>query len=109
MMSKLKMIRDVLASIEGLKVYHYWRPRLEAPFCVWAEETEGDSLHTGNRKTEQVITGTIDYFTLTEYDEMVDVIQEKLNEVDVLAWSLSSVDFEEETNLIHYSWDWEIA
>lgn len=109
MMSKLIKIRDALNSIQGLKVYHYWRPRLEVPFCVWAEEGEGDSLHTGNHKTEQVITGTIDYFTKTEYDEMVDAIQDAINEVEVLGWNLSSVDYEEETNLIHYSWDWEIS
>lgn len=109
MMSKLIKIRDALNSIQGLKVYHYWRPRLEAPFCVWAEEGEGDSLHTGNRKTEQVITGTIDYFTKTEYDEMVDAIQDALDQVECLGWELNSVLYEEENNLIHYSWDWEVA
>lgn len=107
MMSKLLKIRDALNSIEGLKVYHYWRPRLEAPFCVWAEEGEGDSIWTNNHKQEQVITGTIDYFTLTEYDPMVDAIQEQLNQIETLGWNLSAVLYETDTNLIHYSWDWE--
>lgn len=109
MMSLLLTIRDALNKIEGLDVYHYWRPRLQAPFLVWAEESEGESLHTGNHKSEQVITGTIDYFTKTEYDPMVDTIQDKLNEIENLGWSLTSVDYEDETMLIHYSWDWEIA
>lgn len=109
MMSKLLKIRDALNSIEGLKVYHYWRPRLEAPFCVWAEEGEGDSIWTNNHKQEQVITGTIDYFTLTEYDPMVDAIQEQLNQIETLGWNLSAVLYETDTNLIHYSWDWETA
>lgn len=108
-MSLLTKIRDALISIEGLTVYHYWHPRLNAPYCIWAEEMEGDSIWTDNHKTEQVITGTIDYFTLTDLDPMVDTIQDKLNSVENLGWTLSSVQYEDETNLIHYSWDWEIA
>lgn len=108
MMSQLTKIRDSLTSIEDLKVYHYWRPKLEAPFLIWAEDGEGDSLHTGNHKSEQVITGTIDYYTLTDLDSMVDTIQDKLNTIECLGWELSSVDYEDETNLIHYTWDFEI-
>lgn len=107
MMSSLLRLRDALNSIEGLKVYHYWRPRLQAPYCVWAEDGEGDSIWSDNHQEKQIITGTIDYFTLTEYDQMVESIQNALNETEVLGWSLSSVDYEPETNLIHYSWDWE--
>ena len=109
MMSMLTRIRDALTGIDGLIVYHFWHPRLEAPYCIWAEESEGDSLHTGNHKTEQVITGTIDYFTKEDFDPMVDKIQDALNNVEVLGWSLSSVLYENETNLIHYTWDWEIS
>lgn len=109
MMSLLVKIRDALTSIEGLTVYHYWHPRLEAPYCIWAEEGEGDSLHTGNHKSEQVITGTIDYYTKTDFDPMVDTIQETLNSIENLGWNLDTVIYEDETNLIHFSWNWEIA
>lgn len=109
MMLQLKRIRDSLAAIEGLKVYHYWHPRLEPPFCIWQEEGEADSLWASNQKKEQVITGTIDYYTLTEFDPMVDKIQNAMNEIEVFGWTLSSVDYEDETMLIHYSWDWEIS
>ena len=109
MMSLLARIRDALTGIEGLTVYHYWHPRLEAPYCIWAEEGEGDSLHTGNHKSEQVITGTIDYYTKTDFDPMVDTIQETLNSIENLGWNLDTVIYEDETNLIHFSWNWEIA
>lgn len=109
MMSLLTKIRDALTSIEGLAVYHYWHPRLQAPFCIWQEEMEGDSLWGDNHKKEFVLTGTIDYYTLTEFDTNVDEIQNALNGIENCGWSLASVDFEQETNLIHYSWDWEIA
>ena len=109
MMSQLIKIRDALTSIEGLKVYHYWHPRLTAPYCIWAEEGEGDPLWTSNHKQEQIITGTIDYFTKTDLDPMVDNIQDALNGVENLGWNLDTVLYEDETGLIHFSWNWEIA
>lgn len=109
MMLNLKRLRDALTSINGLKVYHYWRPRLEAPFLVWQEDGEDNALHTSNHKAEQSIGGTIDYYTKDEYDVMVETIQATLNTIENLGWSLSSVQFEEETNLIHYEWTFSIA
>lgn len=109
MQEKLSKIKDALTSIENLKVYHYWRPRLQAPYLIWAEEGEGDSLWTSNHLQEQVIKGTVDYFTKTELDPVVDEIQEKLNGVEGLGWNLDTVMYEDETNLIHFSWNFEIA
>lgn len=109
MQEKLSKIKDALTSIENLKVYHYWRPRLQAPYLIWAEEGEGDSLWTSNHLQEQVIKGTVDYFTKTELDPIVDTIQEKLNGVESLGWNLEAVQYEDETNLIHFSWYFEIA
>ncbi len=109
MQEKLLIIKNLLTGIEGLRVYHYWRPRLQAPYCIWQEETEGESLHTDNKKTEQVISGSIDYFTKTDLDLMVDEIQNALNNAEMVAWSLESVDYEDETDLIHYVWSFEVA
>lgn len=109
MISQLIKIRDALTTVEGLKVYHYWRPKLNAPYCIWAEDGEGESLHTGNHKTEQVITGTVDYFTKTDFDETVDLIQNALNSLENCGWELSSVQYEDETNLIHFEWSFEIV
>ena len=109
MLQKIEIVKNALTSIPNLKVYHYWHPRLEAPFCIWAEDGEGDSLHSNNIKSEQVISGTIDYFTKIEYDTNVDLIQETLNNAECLAWQLNSVQYEEETNLIHYEWSFEVA
>ena len=78
MQSQLIKLRDALVSIENLKVYHYWHPRLEAPYCIWAEEGEGDSIWTSNHLHEQVIAGSVDYFTKLEFDPVVDEIQDKL-------------------------------
>lgn len=108
MQYQLMKIRDALVSIDGLRVYHYWRTKLEAPYCVWQEDGEGSSLWGSNHQQEQVITGTIDYFTKVEFDENVELIQEALNDLENCGWNLNNVDYEDETNLIHYTWDFQI-
>ena len=65
--TKLKTISDALTSIAGLNVYHYWRFGVDAPYCIWQEDGE-TSFEANNHKAEQGITGSVDYFTLTEYD-----------------------------------------
>lgn len=88
-------------------VTHFVRDT-QAPFMVWAEQGEDDSLHTDNHKSEQVIGGTVDFFTKSEFDGLVDDIQDILD-ANTLAWSLVSVMYEEETNLIHYQWNWSVS
>lgn len=105
--TKLKTISDALTSIAGLKVFHYWRFGADAPYCIWQEDGE-TSLQANNHKAEQGITGSVDYFTLTEYDGNVDAIQMALNSVENLAWRFDGSDYEEDTNLIHHHWRWTL-
>ena len=90
-------------------VYHYWRSRLAAPFVVWAEDGEGGSFDADDRKKEQVVTGFVDFFTRTEFDPIADTIQDALYglQSEPFTWRLDSVQYEDETNLIHYQWTWE--
>lgn len=107
---KLKTIRDALntTSAKG-KVYHYTRPAKSKPaFIVWQEDGEGDSADFDNHKAEQQIHGTIDCYTLTEFDPLLDEIQDALNDIEI-GWSLLSVQYEDETNLIHYEWEFNVV
>ena len=106
--SKLSKIEQALTAIPNLNVYHYLRPKLSAPFCVWQEDSESSSLEADNHKREQAIGGSVDYFTKTEYDPMVDNIQEALNSIDGCGWTYNSVQYEEETELIHHEWNWSV-
>lgn len=71
------------------------------------ETGEGESLHLNNQKDEQTIEGTIDLFTTIEYDHIIDDIQRVLNEKDI-SFVLSDVQYEEENDIIHYTWEWEL-
>jgi len=102
--AKLEPIGTALAAIVP-NTYHYWRPSKITPFLIWAEDGE-NGLEADDIKAEQAITGTADYYTKSEFDANVDSIQDCFNNLG-LSWRLESVMYEEETGLIHYSWDWE--
>lgn len=105
MQSKLRSFGDSLRGICP-EVWHYNRPtRTKPPFLIWAEDGESDTkISADNHKAEQAIHGYIDYFTLTEFDSAVDAVQDVLDEHGS-EWRLNDVQKEEETNLIHYSWE----
>lgn len=87
--------------------YHYWRsaPKGVDAYIVWAEDEESESLNADNKKQRQGIHGTIDFFTKQEFDSRIDELQEKLNTLENYSWRLNSVQYEDETNFIHYEWD----
>lgn len=104
LVSKTKILRDALKNVEGLKCYHIRKPAsVTAPYCVWQEETEGQSHYSDNIKSEQVVELTVDYFTKTEYDSMIDSIQNAMNAAQI-SWQLESFQYEDETKLLHYEW-----
>lgn len=106
LIKKLEKIKDTLNTIDAT-VYHYKAFNQTKDYIVWAESGEADSFHGDNRKTEQVITGTIDFFTKTEYSTIIDDIQNALNNAEI-SFLLNSVQYEEETNIIHYEWTFEV-
>lgn len=104
----LNDLKNLLLSI-GPPVFHYFADKQKNNYIVWAEDSEGDSLHADGQKVEGSITGTIDYFTKTENDPVVMQIEAALDSADDgLAWSLNSIQYEEDTGYIHYEWVWEV-
>ncbi len=104
---KLTDLRDALLQVT-LSTFHYEASHKPDKYIVWAEDGEADCLNADDQKTDQVLQGTIDYFTKTEYDSNFELIQEKLNSIDI-SWRLNSIQHEEETGYIHYEWVWEIV
>ena len=87
--------------------YHYTKGALTTvPYAVWQERGESD-FHSDNHKSERALEGVIDYFTLNECDTNADSIEEALVHMGA-SWSLSSVAFEDDTNLIPLHWDWAV-
>lgn len=111
LVNNLKTIRDALLTVDPSAVYHYQRPAREnlKRYIIWAEEGETNSLMVGNRKAEQQISGSVDLYTATEFDTWADDIQEALDALDHVTWELDSVQYEDETGLIHYAWTFTVV
>lgn len=108
MTAVLHNIRTALVEVTP-KCYHYHRPEgITDSYIVWQEDSEESSFEANNHKEEQQIHGTVDYFTLTEFDQNIDAIQETLNSI-MVGWRLNAVDYEDETNLIHYEWEFWVS
>lgn len=103
--AKLEPIGAAFAAIVQ-NSYHYWRPNINAPFLVWAEDQDV-GFEANNVHEEQAIQGTVDYFTKQEFDPAIDAIQKALDDLGA-SWYLNSVQYEDETNLIHYEWVWGV-
>lgn len=89
------------------KTFHFLAaPNTEAPYIVWAEDGAND-LAANNEHAEKVLTGTVDLFTRQEADPLISSIPSTMGRIPV-AYSLSVVQYEEETGLLHYTWDWEL-
>ncbi|RGO47693.1 hypothetical protein [Dorea formicigenerans] len=103
--NKIYRIRDALLTVSK-DVYHFEALEKKDKYIVWAEDGEGNSGHADNKKN-QVIQGTIDYFTKDDADPVVEEIQEAL-ELYKISYKLNSVQHEDETEYIHYEWIWEV-
>lgn len=86
------------------EVTHYRRGQTNR-FVVWAEDGEDVSFNADNHKREQQLTGLVDFYTKAEFDTIADDIQ-AIFDAEGVGWNLQSVQYEEETNLIHYQWRW---
>lgn len=107
MRSKLMKISEILKTITD-DVSHYEAMHKKDRYIVWAEDSEGSSVEGDDKKINQSIQGTIDYFTKQDFDENVDKIQEALTAA-CISFYLNSVEYEDETEYIHYEWVFEVA
>lgn len=87
-------------------VHHFTAPQnVTGSYIVWAEDGQADAVWADGEMQEQVITGTVDYYTKAEQDGNIRKIQSALN--NVCSWRLESIQYEDQ--LIHYEWVWEIG
>ena len=92
-------------SIEGAKVSHYRRLD-NTRYFVWQEETRAD-FEANNRHKEKAWSGTTDFFTKKEFDPLVDQLEDAYDAAGI-AWNLESAEYEDETGIIHYVWNWTV-
>lgn len=100
----LQPLQQALAALGDS--YHYTaRPNATPPYLVWAEDGAND-LESNNAHGERMYQGTIDLYTKTENDPLMDQVPQALEAIGA-AWYLNSVQYEDDTGLIHWEWVWE--
>ena len=102
----LSDIKTALLTV-GVPVNHYKAHKKTDKYIVWAEDSQADSLWADGKMQEQILSGTIDYFTKTEYDTNFSAIQTALSNA-VISYRINSIQYEEETGYIHYEWVFEV-
>lgn len=101
-------VKNALLGVLPGKVHHnIAEPGEEAPYIVWAEDGQSDSLHSDEIMTDQVIEGTIDLFSKIEYDPLFAGIQTALNDAGI-PFRLNYSGYETDTKLFHNEWVWNI-
>lgn len=103
----LNDIKNALLTVTN-KVYHHDATGAKGNYIVWAEDGSGDTVFADGVMQEQVITGTIDYFTKIEYDPLFGAIQDALKTAGI-PFRLESIQHESDTKYIHYEWSFEVA
>lgn len=102
MLSSLEIVKNALTNISG-NVFHFDAVNADAPYIVWAEDNEYNSLAVDEYKAFQTIEGTIDLYTKNEGDSLIEAIPNALTDAGVV-WVYNSTQYEDETELIHYEW-----
>lgn len=75
-------------------------------YFVWREDGEND-LSADGEHAEQAVTGFTDLFTPIEFDPWAKALEDSLTRFGI-SWSLRDVQYEEDTGITHYTWDWEV-
>ena len=103
----LDSLRQALAALTD-RCYHYVAaPNAEPPYITWMEDGDND-LMAGNVHAERCYTGSVHLFTKSESDPLFDSIPAALESIGA-SWSLNSVQYEDDTELVHYEWYFEVV
>ena len=100
-------MNEILVELKKLGSFEAWgwshAPASE--YGVVSQDGQ-NSLRAGDRLAERVAEGTIDWFTRDPASPMPESIQAKLDELGA-SWYLSSLQYEQDTGLIHWEWVWQ--
>ena len=101
----LQPLQEALAALTD-RAYHYTAaPNSKPPYIVWAEDGDND-LSADNVHAERCYTGTVDLYSRADPEPLSEAVPAALEGIGA-AWYLNSVQYEEDTGLIHYEWVWE--
>ena len=102
----LQKLKEALSAL-GNAYRYVAAPNAKPPYMIWAEDGAND-FEADNIRTEKMHQGTVDLYTKTEDDPLMERIPQALERIGA-AYYLNSIQYEEDTGLIHYEWVWEVV
>ena len=101
------MYQQLLTALQSLKIplaEYAWDTRPDTNYITIAIDSEAASLEADGHKVNQAPQGTIDLFSMSNDREQVQSIQGVLDNLDGCGWYLNSVQYEDDTRLLHWEW-----
>lgn len=100
------MYNDLIEALrQVLPIAEYaWDVRPDTDYLVIAIDSEANSLQADGKKVNQAPQGTVDLFTFSNDREVMQSVQNVLDTFDGCAWYLNSVQYEDDTRLLHWEW-----
>lgn len=104
------MYSDLLTALAGTGIplaEYAWDTQPATDYLVIQLDGQGDSLESDNVTTQQAIEGSVDLFCYSKDRANYDAVWSALR-TSGCAVRLSSVQYENETRLIHYEWIFQL-
>ena len=104
------MLDELKKALEstGIPFAHYaWSVRPSGDYGVWGEDS-ATSVWADGKLCERSTQGTVDLFADDDGGFAKELIESALNSVDC-SWYLNSIQYENDTRLLHYEWVFEVA
>lgn len=101
------MYADLIEALRqtGLPIAEFaWDVRPDTDYLVIDIDSEANSLEADGQKVNQAPQGTVDLYTKSNDRAVMLSVQNVLNAFDGCAWYLNSVQYEEDTRLLHWEW-----
>lgn len=102
------MFETVLAALQATNIpfaAYGWDNAPSGTYGVVSLEGQEDSVAGDNRIHHQAIRGSIDLFVEGVATTAPAAVQDAIN--GLVAWRLNSIQYEDDTRLIHYEWIFE--
>ena len=104
------MFEDLLAALQatGIPFEAYaWETAPAEDYGVVSLDGPGGTLFADDHTEEQAVSGMVDLFVRGPSTAKARTVQAAMNAFDC-AWKLNMVQYEPDTRLVHFSWDYEL-
>lgn len=102
------MFETLLALLQATRIpfaAYAWDRAPEPPYGVISLEGQEESDAGDDRITHQALRGSIDLFVAGGSSQDPKTVQDAIN--GIVPWRLNSVQYEDDTGLVHWEWIFE--